>query len=140
MKPYVDIYHTVTNTIIEAIENGIEGRCEKPWLGMSALPYNAKTENSYKGINIPQLWSCQMIDGYSSGSWATYRQWTELEACVKKGSKGVSVCFYKQYEQEVKNDPENQKTRMFARYSTVFNIDQVEDYNPPCPKVLACGD
>ena len=128
---HVDIYQTVTNTIIEAIENGIEGNCEMPWHGMSALPYNAKTQNSYKGINIPQLWACQVLNKYSQGIWATYRQWAELGAQVQKGSKGVSVVFYKQYEAESEADDENSDIRMFARYSTVFNIDQVEGYEAP---------
>ncbi len=128
---HVDIYQTVTNTIIEAIENGIEGKCELPWHGMSALPFNAKTQNPYNGINIPQLWACQMIGGHSKGVWATYRQWAELGAQVKKGSKGVSVVFWKQYEQEADNENDEANIRMFARYSTVFNIDQVEGYTLP---------
>ena len=128
---HVDIYQTVTDTIIQAIENGIEGKCEMPWHGMSALPSNAKTQNSYNGINIPQLWACQVIGGYSKGVWATYRQWAELGAQVKKGSKGVQVVFWKQYEEESQEDPENSNIRMFARYSTVFNIDQVEGYEAP---------
>ena len=128
---HVDIYQTVTNTIIEAIENGIEGKCEMPWHGMSALPFNAKTQNPYNGINIPQLWACQVIGGFSQGVWATYRQWAELGAQVKKGSKGVQVVFWKQYEKENQEDPEKTNVCMFARYSTVFNIDQVEGYEAP---------
>lgn len=130
---HVDIYQTVTDTIIEAIENGIEGKCEMPWHGVSSLPYNALTKNSYRGVNIPQLWACKLVRGFSSGVWATYRQWAELGAQVKKGSKGVQVVFYKQYKQEDENDDENSNIRMFARYSTVFNADQVEGYEPPAP-------
>jgi len=131
MKKHIDIYQTVTDTIIQAIENGIEGKCEMPWHGQSALPLNAKTQNYYNGINIPQLWACQVLNKYSQGIWATYRQWAELGAQVKKGSKGAQVVFWKQYEQESQEDPENTNIRMFARYSTVFNIDQVEGYESP---------
>ncbi len=91
MKTKTDIYETVTNTIIEVLENGLTGKLEMPWHGVTALPQNARTENNYNGINIPLLWTYQMKKEYQSGIWATYKQWQDLGAQVKKGEKGTSV-------------------------------------------------
>ncbi len=128
-----DIYQTVTDTIIEALENGLKGKLEMPWHGVSALPQNARTGNFYHGMNVPLLWVHQMKQGYVSGIWATYRQWRDMGAQVKKGSKGVQIVFWKKIEAEPAEDNENQETRMFARYSTVFNAGQVEGCEPPTP-------
>ena len=77
----LDIYQTVTDTIIEAIEKGLTGHSnELPWHGTSALPHNAHTGKAYRGVNIPVLWSYKVVRGYSSGTWATYKQWKEKGA------------------------------------------------------------
>ena len=60
-----DIYQTVTDTIIEAIENGISGKIEMPWHQINRIPENAKTGNSYQGINIPLLWVYQIKKNYA---------------------------------------------------------------------------
>ena len=128
MKTKTDIYETVTNTIIEALENGLTGKLEMPWHGVTALPQNARTENNYNGINIPLLWTYQMKKEYQSGIWATYKQWQDLGAQVKKGEKGAPVVFWKSIEVEPSDDNEEAESRMFARYSSVFNVAQVEGY------------
>ncbi len=88
-----DIYQTVTDTIIEALEKGLTGKFELPWHGVSSIPQNARTGNSYHGVNVPLLWAHQVKAGYQSGTWATYRQWRDMGAQVKKGSKGVQIVF-----------------------------------------------
>lgn len=128
MKNKTDIYETVTNTIIEALENGLNGKLEMPWHGVTALPQNARTENNYNGINVPLLWVYQMKKEYKSGIWATYKQWQDLGAQVKKGEKGAPVVFWKSIEVEPSDDNEDAQTRMFARHSSVFNAEQVEGY------------
>ncbi len=128
MKTKTDIYETVTNTIIEVLENGLTGKLEMPWHGVTALPQNARTENNYNGINIPLLWTYQMKKEYQSGIWATYKQWQDLGAQVKKGEKGAPVVFWKSIEVEPSDDNEEAESRMFARYSSVFNVAQVEGY------------
>lgn len=123
----VDIYQKVTNQIIEAIENEVEGNFELPWHNVSALPQNVKTVKFYNGINVPLLWAQQIKNNFISAQWGTYKQWEEIGAQVKKGEKGSPVVFWKVIEQENENDEEDQ-TRMFARWSNVFNADQVENY------------
>ena len=59
MKNRVDIYQTVTDTIIAAIENGLSGKFEMPWRRVNRMPENARTGNCYQGINVPLLWVYQ---------------------------------------------------------------------------------
>lgn len=72
------------------------------------------------------------INGYSAPIWATYRQWAELGAQVRKGEKSSLVVFYKKYEPEP--DPDNADDngkRRFARASYVFNAAQVDGFMLP---------
>ena len=124
-----DIYQTVTDTIIEAIESGISGKVEMPWHQINRIPENAKTGNSYQGINIPLLWVYQIKKNYALPVWGTYKQWTELGAQVKRGEKGAPVVFYKQFDVESDKGEEDTQTRIFARHSIVFNAEQVEGYD-----------
>jgi antirestriction protein ArdC len=92
-----DIYETVTNAIASAIEKGFSGETfEMPWHGMSDIPQNASTQKRYRGINVPLLWITQLDRGFKSGLWATYKQWAELGAQVRKGEKSTQIIFWKQ--------------------------------------------
>lgn len=126
-----DIYQSVTDAIIEAIEKGPAGKFELPWHGCAAIPQNARTGNLYHGVNVPLLWVHQIKSGYACGTWATYRQWQEMGAQVRKGEKGVQIVFWKAIEVAPGADNEEPETRMFARYSTVFNAAQVEGFEAP---------
>ena len=76
-----DIHQDITDRIIAAIVANPDAEPVKPW-NRSDLPMtlavNARTANSYNGINIPILWCTAEERGYQSGPWATYRQWTEI--------------------------------------------------------------
>ncbi len=138
MKDRADIYKIVTDTIIEAIENGISGKVEMPWHQINRIPENAKTGNSYQGINVPLLWVYQIKKNYALPVWATYKQWTELGAQVKKGEKGAPIVFYKTFEVEAESEGDDPQTRRFARHSTVFNAEQVEGYDAPAALEAPC--
>jgi antirestriction protein ArdC len=130
MKPRADIYQTVTDTIIAAIEAGQTAeKWRMPWNGFDAVPVNGCTNKHYRGINVPMLWAFQMESGYRSGIWASYKQWQEKGAQVRKGEKGAPVVFWKTFEIESEEEDEEAETRMFARYSTVFNADQVDGFD-----------
>jgi len=127
-----DIYQTVTNTIIEAIESGqTADKFEMPWSGFSSIPVNAQTGKNCRGVNIPVLWMNQMYSGFKSGYWGTYKQWQEGGAQVKKGEKGTQIVFWKSFDVEPQGDNDEAQTRMFARWSAVFNADQVEGFTIP---------
>ena len=139
MSERIDIYQTVTNTIIEAIENGLNGKLEMPWHRVNLIPENAKTGNCYQGVNIPLLWVYQIKNEYKAPIWATYKQWAELGAQVKRGEKGVPVLFYKSFAVE-NSESEEERTKIIARHSIVFNAEQVEGYeiekSPPSPSLI----
>lgn len=127
-----DIYQTVTNAIIEAIESGEStDKFEMPWSGFSSIPVNAQTKNTYRGVNIPILWASQLQAGFESGNWGTYKQWQERGAQVKKGATGTRIVFWKEIEIEPEGDNEEAESHMFARWSVVFNADQVEGFTIP---------
>lgn len=130
-----EIYQSVTDSIIAAIEAGQTAeKFQLPWSGFSAIPMNAQTKNSYRGVNIPILWASQIQAGFASGYWGTYKQWQKRGAQVKKGAKGTRIVFWKEIEIEPHGDNEESESRMFARWSVVFNADQVEGFEIPMPK------
>lgn len=128
-----DVYETVTNAIAEATLKGFSGETfEMPWHGMSEIPQNASTQKRYRGINVPLLWITQLDRGFKSGLWATYKQWAELGAQVRKGEKSTQIIFWKQFETEQNEESEEEnKISMFVRHSAVFNADQVDGFSIP---------
>lgn len=78
-----DIYQTITDRIIAAIEAGA-GDWKMPWHvtggSTAVMPINAVSKRAYRGINVIMLWACGQAAGYPAGIWATYKQWGELGA------------------------------------------------------------
>jgi antirestriction protein ArdC len=64
--------------------------------------------------------------GYSN-VWATYRQWAEIGAQVKKGEKSTGIVFWSKVDVKAANDDDKQSI-MFAKGYNVFNAEQVEGY------------
>lgn len=132
-----DLYQTVTDQIIEAIETSQAEGYQLPWHRAGSnifMPTNAKTGSAYQGINILCLWASAEIRRYSSGTWATYKQWQDMGAQVRKGEASTVGVFYKQFipntddvEDEDGVEPE---PRWFAKSFRVFNADQVDGYTP----------
>lgn len=128
-----DIYRTVTDSIIAAIEAGA-GEFIMPWHGSGApiaKPRNAHTHMEYHGINVLALWAHAHERGYQSGYWGTYRQWQEVGAQVEKGEKSSTIVFFKRFEEEAPQDGDKPSYRLFARASRVFNADQVSGWVSP---------
>ncbi|WP_419901086.1 ArdC-like ssDNA-binding domain-containing protein [Kiloniella sp.] len=129
----------ITNQIIVAIESGLAdgSKWVMPWHsnGTLAMPINALTKKSYRGGNIVALWARGKTCDYSSGYWATFKQWKELGATIKKGSKGSMVVFWKKFRvgdpagseeaADGARDDTTGKTFMKSWTSRVFNADQV---------------
>ena len=128
-----DLHAQVTDLIVNAIEQG-GATVTMPWQrsGLpTMLPSNAHSKASYNGINIVALWSAAMLRGYPYAVWATYRQWAELGAQVRKGEKASSVIFYKEYSVDADaNDTDDNGMRRVARASSVFNVAQVDGFAP----------
>src|SRR5215813_7024644 len=92
-----DVYRRVTDQIVTAIENGV-GNWRMPWhtSGRYAFsPINVVSRKPYRGINTLCLWAAAQAKGYERGEWATYQQWQERGAQVRKGEKATLVVFWK---------------------------------------------
>jgi antirestriction protein ArdC len=137
------LYATVTEKIILAIEAGVEsGTGKMPWHSIGtpiALPSNAITGDLYRGGNVLALWVAALGRGYRSGLWATYKQWQEIGAQVRRGEQGTVIVFNKQLELSPleDQDPDQRiERRYFGRAAWVFNEAQVNGYVPPEPETL----
>jgi antirestriction protein ArdC len=136
-----DIHEHITQSIITAIEAG-PGEFRLPWhraSGNIVRPKNALTKNAYRGVNIVALWAQADLAGFQSGLFASFKQWKELGASVRKGSKAAYVVFYKEIEigsadASGESEPE---TRLFAKATPVFAAEQVEGFDIPSPPLPA---
>jgi antirestriction protein ArdC len=137
--PRRDIHSEITNALLDAILAD-PGRPQMPWrrtAGPLYMPSNALTRNAYRGINVVSLWVSAEVKRYTTPIWATYRQWSELGAQVRKGERSTLVVFYKEYDAEP--DPGNADDdgkRRVARASYVFNADQVDGFTLPVAPTL----
>ena len=139
---FMDIHQHITDQIIAMLERPF-GEFQLPWHVPGGLtgPANAATGKAYQGVNILALWAAGELFGYSSGLWATYRQWAALGAQVRKGEKGSYIVFYKSLsssaakqasEDEAEGDKSDLRAgRLIARASVVFAAEQVDNFHPP---------
>jgi antirestriction protein ArdC len=121
-----DLYQTITDTIIAAIEKGGDLPWVRPWTAAGG-PRNGKTGRAYTGVNHLLL----SIAGvqYTSNEWFTFNNARALGGTVRKGEKGTKVIFWSM----VKKKDNKDESFMFMKYFTVFNRDQIEDL--PAPEV-----
>jgi antirestriction protein ArdC len=132
--PKRDLYQEVTDRIITALESGVKPwNC--PWDRTGSVPTNLKSGNPYRGINFVLFSLMQMIKGYKSGYWLTFKQAQELGGRVRKGEKGTSGVFYKLLERENGETDDNgddvKKTIPLLRGFTAFNLDQIDGIQAP---------
>lgn len=128
-----DLYRTVTDKIVSAIEAGA-GRFVMPWHVSAATgrPVNALTGHGYRGVNVVALWAEAVMSGYGTGWWASYRQWERLGAQVRRGEHGTVIVFYNRLNTAPTDElDESDRFRLVARASRVFNLDQVDGWQPP---------
>jgi antirestriction protein ArdC len=129
-----DIYESITYRVIAAIEEGA-GEWQMPWHRSGVgRPLNAHTKKPYRGVNVVALWAAADAYGYGTSFWATYKQWRELSAQVRKGERASLIVFWKELEQEIEDDETGKrelKKTLFARASWVFNAEQIDGWTPP---------
>lgn len=125
-KTRTDIYQTVTDHIISALEAGV-----KPWVcpwqrvpGMSGLPSNYATGVAYSGMNIMLLWCRASEQGFSDSRWMTYKQARSAGGQVRKDEHGTTAIFYTTLEKE-NNEGETEHIPMLKTF-TVFNVEQID--------------
>lgn len=117
-----DIYQTITDKIITALEVGA-APWVKPWASLGA-PRNAVTGREYSSINTVLL----AMTEFSSNQWLTFQQARQAGGNVKKGERGTTVVFFKPLTIKEKNEQqtENEKVIPLLRTFTVFNTQQIE--------------
>lgn len=92
-----DIYQSVTNTIIQLLEDHQES-WNRPWVAFGQdgdFAKNALTGRYYRGINQLLLSIGIMQLGYFKNTWLTFNQVKEQGGFVLKGEKSLPVIFYK---------------------------------------------
>ena len=136
-----NVYAKITDTIVQAIEAGA-GTWHMPWHSSENPMYRPRNVVSglpYHGVNILVLWAEAQLRSYPSGHWATYRQWQELGAQVRKGERGTTVLFYKQLPLEADDAETGEMVRdyrLIARAFNVFNGAQVDGWKPWEPEFV----
>ncbi len=127
-----ELYDSVTNRIVAELEAGAVPWV-KPWSGggaaFAALPHNAVTGRSYRGVNILTLWDAASRGAYQQPAWMTFLQTQSLGGRVRKGEKGTRVVFMKRIDVEEETDDGSLRTKEVSvlRGYVLFNVLQVED-------------
>lgn len=127
------LYAEVTARVIAELE---EGRLPwvQPWDSAACgctMPANAVTGRRYSGINILILWAAVIEGGHASQRWLTYRQARAAGGSVRKGEKGVTVCYADRFTpkdeaESARNEDREARQLAFLKRFTLFNIDQCE--------------
>ncbi len=152
LKPKLDVHEAITTKIVAAIEAGA-GEFQMPWHrpGVAfTIPRNAVTEKQYRGSNILSLWIDADEKKFEHQVWATFKQWQEICAQVRKGEKGSLIVKYGEWvpkdarsesSSDAKpdnfgKDDEDGGKRLFAKAAYVFNAQQVDGYDiaPAVPR------
>jgi len=134
-----DIYQQVTDRIIAELEAGA-APWVKPWKADSTADKSIVSGKAYQGVNRMLLGISSMAQGFSSPYWATFKQWSDRGASVKKGSKGTQIIFYspisKTLKDQVTGEDEDVSYAVLKTFY-VFNAQQVEGAEvPAAPTVL----
>lgn len=132
----------LAQTFLAALNQG-----QLPWrkCWSQALPVNAVTGKTYRGINTLVLSYYGDRRGYTDTRWCTYNQAQDKGWQVRKGSKGVRVeywaCFdtkekkllsWDDVRQKLKLDPDYEKhLQLRCRTYTVFNGEQIDGIPEP---------
>ena len=90
-----DIHKEITDQIIDLLDKVDINDYQSPFADLAAqgLPLNPTTEKHYQGINILALWFNQQAKAFSSNEWATFKQWKDKGAQVRKGEKAAGLSF-----------------------------------------------
>lgn len=140
-RPMEDLYSTVTARIVAELE---EGRLPwvQPWdnsFVLAGFPRNAGSGRPYTGINILILWRALFDGEYSAQRWLTFKQAEALGGHVRKGERGVTVCYADRFTPKdarvgdggagsdaSADDGDDARKVAFLKRFTVFNVAQCE--------------
>jgi antirestriction protein ArdC len=124
-----DLQKEITDQIITAIENGIDGDSWiRPWSVSNIFPQNPTTGKTYNGMNAILL----MI-AFGGGNFAGFGQWkAKFKAQVRKGEKSIPVLAPMM--RRTGNKLPNGKDEMVPigfKTVRIFSADQVDGWDTP---------
>ena len=134
MSKHDELAQTLAETLIREIENN-PGQWSKPWKadGLASYPHNVTTNKPYTGGNVFVLFMIGNARGYSTGQWATFKQWNAAGCKIRKGETGTKLARWNVvYKHPGKAKSQRQacctecKKTMIPTTFTVFNAAQVE--------------
>ncbi len=131
-----DIYQTVTDQILEAMETAT-GQGRRLWDAQPSLPLNLATSKPYSGMNILILWGAALSRGFKSLYWLTYKQASDMGGQVRKGEHSELCIFYKPWESQETNAETGEaetKTGAVLKSFRVFNLDQIDGIQSPATR------
>ena len=142
MSSISDLYQSVTNQIIVALEAGTP-----PWIcpwhrgDADVAPANITTGKPYRGVNVLLLNMQLMGRGFARNRWLTFNQALALGGLVRRGEHGTPIVFFKMHEvaadaQRAAPDADGRRVIPMLRSFTVFNVDQV-DHLPAAMRAAA---
>ena len=131
-----DVMAATVADLIARMEQGVE-LGTLPWHhdGTIGLPHNSITGNVYRGGNLLTLWFVGDEHGWVSNEWATFKQWQQIGATVRKGERGTRLVYWGTLTTadatettmgEDQTDTTVKKERRFAKTFVVFNAAQVD--------------
>lgn len=130
-----DIYTRVTDALIADLEQGVRPWL-KPWNAEHAAGHVSRPLRAggqpYKGINVLMLWAAAMSQNFAAPIWMTFKQAKELNANIRKGSKGSLVVYADHITRTERSEDgeESERNIYFMKGYTVFNIEQIEGLPP----------
>ena len=132
---YTTHAENVTTRLVDMIRTGSHGKWAMPWhthdLGDLLNARNATTGNRYAGANILTLALDAIERGYPTGEWATYKQWKNADAQVRKGEHAAHIIKWvtTKNHDEPNDDAETFGRRLVPRIYAVFNAHQVDGHH-----------
>jgi antirestriction protein ArdC len=127
-----DVYKTVTDSIIAALEAGNVAPWHKPWqAGHAAGPVSRPLRHNgqpYQGVNVLVLWIAAEAKGYTAPLWLTFKQAQELGGNGRRGEKGTTVVYASTFtKEETRADGSTAERKIpFLKTYTVFNAEQCD--------------
>lgn len=115
----VSVYEKVNEQILAQLDDGIIP-WHKPWFGIGGA-WNRISGNQYSLLNQLLL--------RKPGEWASFKQWSDAGATIRKGAKSRPCVFYTiKKEKEIDEVTGEEKVKSFPilRCYSVFHIDDVD--------------
>lgn len=139
MDGKTDIRDTIAARFIEALNAGVIP-WRKPWTGgASGRPHNAMSRKPYRGTNAMYLGLIQMVKGYPTAQWLTFKGIGHFGGRVITGEKATPVMFWK-FLKTTDKATGKEKTIPMCRYYNVFNVAQTEGCVLPETPIATVGE